>query len=648
MKKLFYAFVIAATALLGGCQDVGTVIPLPEGSDNTALPMNYCEVNARINNNYVIFLETQSAGETTRRVAFDITAENATAGVPVGTFSVADGTMKVGNFEKLLTGSYYLRLTEAPVLSLIEEATLTIAQKEDGTFTFEAKISGNYNEMADEGEEDEKFVDVECKYEGVPVVGGMQNGQFTEFESFVCIAEYSLIQDGENLYAQWEFMNLSMNYYYYMATGKFYSNDLATYPIGMVAYTLLTKTDGERGERILPQGTFPVDFYNFGYENTLLGAEAEYIDPTTGEDLYGPAYDGNATIKALGGGQYEISSIAYSKYGAYKTTAQQVLIVDNTQMELEIPNGGIYLDWQENTAGDHYVMTTIDMTNELLLELHFYGNTSGDEGLASGVYKVSNTTNLEGLGSEYAGVVLMGQKGADGYFGSMIYTFDSKIAALIQGGEITVTNNAGVYTVEFAFEDQAGIYYYGGGSSSVNIEYPSQYNLSQATATFLGQGAWYVDLFDMTKVGGQGLVLSSIILSNEENTYADGLPVGEYTFDITGAVGTALAGGYSALLSTDYTSLYALLEEGTISISAEGSTYTIAIDCADESGNKHHGTYVGTVELYDDSEAEASAPKKAQSVTNWSNYNNQKEVALGAHLTKENAVKAHARKAEIK
>lgn len=207
MKKLFYAFLFAATAILGGCNPIEEESkPLPEGFDNTSLEMNYCEVNARGNNNYVIYLETQTAGETSRRIVFNITAEEVSNGVPVGTFSVADGTMAEGTFTNILAGSYYLRLTDATVLTLIEDATLTIAQKEEGGYTFEAKIAGNYNllEEVEEDQEQKKFVNVECKYEGAPVLSGLQNGQFKNVEG-VCLIAYDEFKEGKDIYAQWTF-----------------------------------------------------------------------------------------------------------------------------------------------------------------------------------------------------------------------------------------------------------------------------------------------------------------------------------------------------------------------------------------------------------------------------------------------------------
>lgn len=662
MKKLFYAFVIAATAFLGGCKEVTPEIVLPEGFDNTSLTMDYCEVNARGNNNYVIFLETQSEGETTRRASLDITAENVVDGVPVGTFSVTDGNMTAGSLAPVLTGSYYLRLTTANALSLIEDASLTIAQNEDGSFTFEAKITGNTNLLAEkeEGEEEtapERFVDVECKYVGTPALSGMKNGQFTEFDSYVCLVQYSETPVGDKTFAKWEFMNLSMNYYYYMATGQFYSNDLASFPIGAATYTIITPAEeGERGqERILPQGTFPIDFYGLNFNNVVLNAEIEYLDPTTGADLLAPAYDGNVTIKALGGGQYSVTTTAFNKYGAYKTTAELVSIVDNTQIKLTIPENGLYLDWQENIAGNHWVVTALDPDKEIMAELIVYGKNSTAEGLASGVYKITDNTNLESLDSKYEGVIVKGEVDANGYAkGSLLYDFKGNPTALIQEGDITITNNSGIYTIEFNFENQDGIYYYGGGSAPVVAEFPSQYNLTQASAIFVGAGGWFLDLTDPVK-SNVGLTLRLLVITNEDATFADGLPVGTFNFDTTGAPGTVLAGYmdnsgayYSLLISKDGKSLYALLMDGSVKIAADGSNYAIEVVCSDQTGNIHRGKYTGAVQCVDGSEP-ASAPKKAQSITDWSNFD-KKPATLGAHLniSKEDVVKAHARKAGIK
>ena len=656
MKKLFYAFLFAATAILGGCNPIEEESkPLPEGFDNTSLEMNYCEVNARGENNYVIYLETQTAGETSRRIVFNITAEEVADGVPVGTFSVADGTVAAGTFTNVLAGSYYLRLTDSNILTLIEDATLTIAQKEEGGYTFEAKIAGNYNllEEVEEDQEQKKFVNVECKFEGAPVLSGMQNGQFKEVAG-VCLIAYDEFKEGKNLYAQWTFEHYSINYYTYLTTKQFYSTDFVTYPLTVTSWIMLTKADGSRGERILPQGNFPIDAYSFGYENTAFLAMYEEIDPSTGETIEEDFYDGNVNIKALGGGQYSITTTAYGLYNAYNVTADLTAIIDNTQIELSIPEGGLFLDWQENTAGNRWVMTAIDPNNELLVEMHIYGKNATTDGLTSGVYKVSNSTNVSGLDSKYEGVILMGDVDADGYpVGSLIYNYDGDVVALIQDGEVTITNNnAGGYAVEFNFTDHASVYYYGGGSSSnVTVTYPSEYNVTKAQAMFVGAGGWFIDLTDPTKSGG--LTLRVLIIDDEDITFADGLPIGRYRFDTSAAPGTVLAGYmdntgvyYSMLISADGKSVYALLEDGTVSVSANGSNYTIEIECSDESGNIHRGSYTGAVQLINMYDEAATAPMKAQSVTEWSNFN-KKVVNLGAHLNKEN-MKDQLRKVAIK
>ena len=679
MKKLFYAFLIAATALLGGCNDIGKdSFELPEGSDNTALKFDVCEVYYRGDyyntkeQNFVIFLETTSEGEATRRVAFEVnTTEPNGDNIPVGTYSVAEGNMTAGSIDKgLLGGSYYIRNThaEAYFLMLIEEATLTVEQKEDGSYVLDAKVKGNYNigVELEEGEEYEKVVNVECHYEGTPVNSGLKaDGKFnTALQPAVCVVEYDEFVNGKKTYAQWDFTYYTANYFNYLISGSFISTDFNTYPVAATTFTILTEAPEEGEEKIYPLGTFAVDGFSSGYLNTALLTTVAVLDPATGEFAEDTIYDGSVKISALGEGNYSINSTLYGFNDAYKMECEETLFYDYTEIDVVVDptnseqgTNGIYLDWQENVNGDHWVLSLLDSTNGLMMELFLYSKTESTT-LPSGVYKVSDSTDTSSLSGDYSGVLYNGYVDAEGYAaGSMVYDAKGNPIGLVTTGEITVVNNDGRVTVDLNFEDHDGVLYTGGGScTSVGVNYPSSYTISEAYGVYLGYGGWMMHLADMTKNGGNGLDLRVLVITDEDATYEDGLPCEKFRFDSTGNPGTVLAGAYtssgyqfSLLVSVDGKSLYAVLTEGYVEIINNGDgTHTIDINCSDELGNKHHGTFSGTVVTVDGTEEEAPASvgvKKAAanySTIEWSNFG-KRQLAERNKLSKEDVVKLIAR-----
>ena len=79
MRKLFYAFMFAAVALLSGCTPDENIPEISLEDNYMGVEMNNCEVYYRGNyyndgkENYVVFFENKNAdGEVIRRVAFEI------------------------------------------------------------------------------------------------------------------------------------------------------------------------------------------------------------------------------------------------------------------------------------------------------------------------------------------------------------------------------------------------------------------------------------------------------------------------------------------------------------------------------------------------------------------------------------------------
>ncbi len=667
MRKLFYAFLFAAVALMSGCTPDDTTPEINLDGQYMGVEMNNCEVYYRGNfygdgqENYIVFFENKSSeGEVLRRVAFEITPSEVSAEkVPVGTFSVESGNMKAGDISTgLLSGSYYFRRTESPFSMLIKEATLTITET-DGVYKMEANIEGDYDldaepELDENGDEKEpsKLVDIECRFEGKPVMSGLDvNGKFVNVTPYAYFVYYDEVQG----FAEWTFVAYDYNYYYALVTGQ-----LASTPAYASQFVIYTELPEEDEEKILPLGKFVIDGFNTGYTDTVLGATIGIID-NGGNELEDVAYDGSVTIST--GGQvdgqttYTISTTMYCFDDAYVVTHEgPIYFTDYTEVEMNIDGtypeagfNGMYLDWQENVDGDHWIMTALSgftdqaQGNELLMELHIYGENGADVtlGLPSGTYTIGD--------SKEPGTIAAGAISEDGssVSGSILMNANGEVVALLTEGEMTVSSpGEGVYSVVFEFEDQAGILYYGTGRcESVAVAYPSKYTLSAARATFVGDGGWFLDVADMTKANGSGLVLRNLIIGDEDITFADGIPCEKFRFDTSGNPGTVMAGAtdgngfyYSMILTPDGSALYGLLVGGEVEVTQEGGNYTVNVNVFDDMGNYHRGTYTGAIQTIDGTAEEEAAPAKVQSVVKWSNYNNRtfvgrKESAFGPFKT---------------
>ena len=645
MRKLFYAFMFAAVALLSGCTPNEPTPEISLDGNYMGIEMNNCEVHYRGDfygdgkENYVVFFENVSAeGDVLRRVAFEVTPSQVSdEKVPVGTYSVTEGNMKAGVLNKgLLEGSYYLRRTESPFSMLIKNATLTITATDNG-YHMEANIDGDYDfsaepEVDEDGEEKEpsKLVDVECRFDGKPVMSGLDvSGKFVDIAPYAYFVYYDEVEG----FAEWTFVAYDYNYYSALATGKI--GQTPAYASQFIIYTEIP----EEGEaKILPLGKYPIDGFNTGYLETALGSAVGIID-ASGKELEDAAYNGTVTISALGEGQYSISTEMYGFYDAYAVNHEGAIYFnDATEVEMtldstnsELGSNGIYLDWQENVDGNHWIMTALDSRNKIMMELHIYPEANIDvaNGITSGTYTISD--------SKEPGTVAVGTISEDGTVaGSLLYNEKGEIFAVLVDGEITINNRGeGAYSVSFDFEDQDSIRYFGTGfCSNVIIARPSEYKLTAASAIFVGDGGWYVDLLDATKANGQGIMLRTLIVGDEDLTFADGIPCEKFRFDSTGNPGTAMAGAYidgmgyyySMVLAADGQSLYALLVGGEVEITKNGGEYTVNVNVSDDSGNIHRGIYTGAIQTIDGSEEASAAPAKVQSVVEWNNYNAKKFV----------------------
>ena len=681
MRKLFYAFLFAAVALIGGCTPDDNIPEVDLEGGYNGFEMNDCEVYYRGDfygdgqDNYVVFFgHKDKEGEYTRRVAFEITpSEVSEDKVPLGTYSVSAGNMKPGNADQLLTGSYYIRDTESAFTMLIKDATLTISYNgEKKSYLMEASVGGDYNinveeeetEDTEEGEESEdeeeeeevvepdKIVDIECRFEGMPVMSGLDvSGKFVNITPFLYEVSYDEVEvaSGKTM-AEWTFAAYDLNCYMYtmymMAyeygdkamMEQFQNFQIPAYGSYFVIYTEIPER--ENGEPlVLPMGRFQVDGFNTGYLGTALGATALVV--TNGaeglEEVEDAAYDGLVTISPEGEGKYSITTTMYCFHDAYTINYNQDLkIYNQTEVELnldeanaELGSNGMYLDWQEHIEGDHWIMTGTSgfvdniAGNETYIELHIYPEEKADpkKGLPSGTYTFDKTKE--------PGTIAIGTVSDEGYVsGSVLYNAKGEVTSLLLSGELQVINNGdGLYSVVYNFEDQDSIYYYGRGyCSGVYESYPSQYTLSKANAIFVGDGGWFLEFTDMTKYSGLGITLRILVVGDSDIEFADGIPCEKFRFDSSGNPGTAMAGAYNGK-GYYYSMVLApvvnekgqveidkegnimmgvleLLTGGEVEITKDKTTYTANVKVSDSAGNIHRGIFTGTIPAIDGSETE--------------------------------------------
>lgn len=674
MRKLFYAFLFAAAALVSGCTTDGLDdSEINFGEEDLSLGINYCEVHYRGDyygnekENYVVFFETRTViddeVETSRRIAFDIFADEVGEdNVPVGTFSITKGNMVAGENEGVMSGSYYLRDTESPFMMLIEEATLTIT-KEGEEYVLKASVGGNKNILPDEeeegegeeGEEEEEeesaepetFVDVNCYFKGTPKMSGLDvSGKTFAITPAVYSVSYDEVAVSAKLkLAEWTFSAYDINSYMYNMFMWAYENgnqemmeqfknfQTPAYGSQFVIYTELPEGD----EKVLPMGRFEIDGFNTGYLNTALGS-AVYIVNDKLETIEDTAYSGSVSISPEGDGKYTINATMYGFNETYVINhSGNISFTDNTELEVTLDSydaekgsNGIYLDWQENINGNHWIFTGLDSRNGCIIELHIHPAeipTKTDDikkGLPSGTYTFGDKVE-EGN----AGYIQIGDVDEEGYVlggSSVVYDAEGNIVSLLQKGTLTVSNStasgSAAHSVVFDMEDSEDFRYFGTGyCESVSISFPSEYKLTQASATFVGDGGWFLDLADMTKGSYNsktgkltGMTLRTLLVGDEDITYAEGIPCEKFRFDTTGNPGTVMSGMYnpedrryyySMVIASDESGIYELLVGGEVEVAASGSTnYSVKVEAYDEIGNIHRGAYEGRITTEDASEEE--------------------------------------------
>ena len=179
----------------------------------------------------------------------------------------------------------------------------------------------------------------------------------------------------------------------------------------------------------------------------------------------------------------------------------------------------------------------------------------------------------------------------------------------LAGGYITVSADGDTYTIEGTVIDENGalhvIYYTG---PTVINDYDYDVALSEFAGYFYngygtdGSDLFYIFLSDLgfneygNAIAGGNYYNLSLFVSDADGTY---LPTGTYTYsEITG--GNMVIGQdskYVYMYSTGYNMIY--ISDGSITVSADGDTYTIEGSLTDYNGAVHRIYYNGPAEIED-------------------------------------------------
>lgn len=619
MKKLF-AFLMFAATMMVGCNNGNEPEPKPEPNPNDkfyGMTLNEAEVLNRGDyyndgtNSYIVYMYKVENGEAARVFVGEIITPEVNDGViPAGKYTIEDGSMAEGDFDKVLEGSLYVRNTEDGYIMLVTGGYFEVKHLENGDYQLTASFSGVDFTTG------EAVTPAEGRFEGKPTMLGLPaSNNYEVFAPAGCQAVYEPY-DG---YAVWEVMLYDSN----LVSDK--------YPAHLSDIVLLTE---DLGEKTLPQGTFPIDYYGTMELGTVYGYVNVSYNSAEDEGTADAARDGYVTIKALGEGKYSVEVVAFGENGAYKQSysgAVQFFSNAGTTYNFDVAQASFGGEYNGNTW---WVLFLGDSTADRLFWI--YVNTPADcnasTGIPSGNYVVADTSE--------PGTIDVGFIDGDGYVnGTMVTDLAQKsVYAYVTGGNMLLVNNGdGTYSIEVDMKDHNKKGLYGSYSGAVNVvdgtggsgggggETPepsdaTELNIEAAGAYYLGAGegytVWEMDLVDNT-ITKDGLVIMLQLLLGPEATYANGIPSGTYPvsadYDLNSVVqgyATTQGVGGSLFLTGDMKYYYDVVYDGWLAVENKGDNqYDVEFLLAPPAGSQGMipvcGTYAGEWDSADASQAPA-------------------------------------------
>lgn len=511
MKKVIFALLVAATALIGCKPD--------NGSGNTDKPGQKPDTfygilidQAMITNrgdyynqdngytNLILRFSTLGEVEGEEMAVSYLTLEmdvelDANGRIPEGTYSVANGDLYPGEVQNLTSGSFFVDFTQSSIQNaymFVNGGEVEVTHNSESEYRFDITLRGlNY-----EGGQGTPY---EGRFEGEPdVVGlGATNSSFVRVDNFV-MAEFGYLgatEDGKT--ALWDVILYDEGYYELLVNG---STDKL--PAKALSFYMIAENQGPEA---LVKGTYPIDMLGTYSDNTILEAsymiiEAyEFNEETNqvsitkgGSDLLTDGHlkvtpKGTETIGNVDYPIYNLEMVAFGIEDGYKFYYNDVAIL----YEPEEPGASVVdinyefskveaLYWGELPADEAGTIMTKPMwylqfnmedpdEGEQMMMMELFGkdgNTFAD-GIPSGTYEVMpldknldptqpnkifpgyyETNEAGGITGIY-GTYIVGGFETDDKTGETYFTL---LFDCVQSGTMEVVNNGdGTYKLDVAF-----------------------------------------------------------------------------------------------------------------------------------------------------------------------------------------------------
>ena len=510
MKKLFFALLVAATALVGcGPDNSGT--GTGNGGDkpfygiliDQAMFTNRGDYYNQDNgtSNYILRFSTLGEVDGEEMAVAYLTLEldvtlDENGRIPEGTYSVANGDIYPGEVMNLLAGTFYVDFTQQSIENAYMFATsgeLEVKHLNETEYQITINLKGkNYN-----GGQGTPY---EGRYEGEPAVVGLgaTSDSYVRADDFVGAEGLYLGATEDGATALWQISMYDEGYYELVTKGG-----TEKLPAKYVDFFLICEN---KGPEALPKGTFAIDMLSTYSDNTVLEAAYTVIDSYEFDaenntviadysvnDILTDGYvkinpQGTTTLGSTEWPLYKFDIVGFGVQDAYKLYYNDIVYLyepEDPGYEVEPVHfdkfGSLceiaYLGPQAaNESGTvmtkpmwmMQMMFADEQGNDdklLIMELFTKDGNTYAEGIPSGTYSVPTLDdNLDitspnmifpgyyevdksGTLSGIYGTFIVGD--FEEYQGQMVYTM---LYDCVQGGEMTVENKGdGNYKIDMNF-----------------------------------------------------------------------------------------------------------------------------------------------------------------------------------------------------
>ena len=512
MKKLFFALLVAATALVGCGPDNsgnGNGNGNGNGGDkpfygiliDQAMFTNRGDYYNQDNgtSNYILRFSTLGEVDGEEMAVAYLTLEldvtlDENGRIPEGTYSVANGDIYPGEVMNLTTGTFYVDFTQQSIENAYMFATsgeLEVKHLNETDYQITITLKGkNYN-----GGQGTPY---EGRYEGEPAVVGLgaTSDSYVRADDFVGAEGLYLGATEDGATALWQISMYDEGYYELVTKGG-----TEKLPAKYVDFFLICEN---KGPEALPKGTFAIDMLSTYSDNTVLEAAYTVIESYEFDaenntviadfsvnDILTDGYvkinpQGTTTLGSTEWPLYKFDVVGYGIQDAYKLYYNDIVyLYEQEPDEVEpIHFGNITLVealyWGEQPANEAgtimtkplwYLQYTMqdEKYGEMMMMMELFTNDGNtfEQGIPSGTYTVATldenldiaqpnyvfpgyyTTNNSGALNRIYGTYIVGGFVNNEETGQKEFTL---LYDCVQGGTLEVVNNGdGTYKMGMDF-----------------------------------------------------------------------------------------------------------------------------------------------------------------------------------------------------